>query len=152
MSNLNDLKQYNSKLGRLKRCESKLREHKLKLENYDKLKAATLSDMPTHRDDSECNSIVERSLMSRQDLEKEVLMLELEIAELNSFIVNVDSLLDCVDYRSKWILEAIYKTGLYDKRHKELLHKKYVDDVKIVSYRHFKDIVSEAHRKYNRIK
>ncbi|MFX1296574.1 MAG: hypothetical protein ACFFD2_17175 [Promethearchaeota archaeon] len=101
MNIINALKKYNVKSGELKRLSSKLHEINLKLDNYDKIKAASMNAVPYKWDEDgqikdaevmprgksgEHSSIVEDSVCSREELEDDKLMYEIKVAELNIFL------------------------------------------------------------------
>jgi hypothetical protein len=108
LNNINALKQYNSKAGELKRLNARLKVIDIKLENWDKLKAATVSDMPMYHDNVTGDKVGE-IVASREDLQEERQILELKVAELDCFIINVDTRLNCLKDNFRFILELSYK-------------------------------------------
>lgn len=111
MNIINALKKYNVKNGELKRLNSKYKEINLKLDNWDRLKASTITDMPTHHD-TDNRDKVGNIVISREQLEEDRMLLELKIAELDSLLLEVDSRLDCLKAEYKYILCKVYKDNL----------------------------------------
>lgn len=108
----------------------------IKLENWDKLKAATISDMPTYHDTEHGDKIGE-IVASREELEEDRKRIELDIAELNEWVIDIDSKLQLMKYIDRW-----------------LLTKKYIDNmpIKVITNIYNKKIgISERQTVYNRI-
>lgn len=108
MNIIKKLENYNRKSGELKRLQARLKTLHLQLDNWDRLKAQTITDMPMYHDTEngdKIGDIVER----REELEEQVKDIELSIAKLNEFIIDVDSRLDCLKDNHRFILEKLYK-------------------------------------------
>ena len=148
MSNVNQLKQYMTKKGEYDRLTARLKVINIELENWDKVKAASITDMPTYRDDSENNSIVERSATSREEKELERDRIEYELAKLSEYIIEVDSKLDCLQDNYRFILEQTYK---HNKRFQRIL-KEYNEIFSLVVYDTLVKIKTKAHREFNKLK
>lgn len=151
MNNVNALKQYMTKAGDLKRLQHRLKVIDLKLDNWDKVKAATITDMPAHHDTEHGDKIGD-IVASREELYNERDRIELEVAELNSFIIDIDCKLDLMDYALRWILEKIYKQGYWGNRSKEALHELYVKEIGIMEKNTFRRTVWIARNEFNKIK
>lgn len=151
MANINQLKQYMSKKGEYERLAARLKVVNIELENWDKIKAATITDMPTHRDKSENNSIVERSATTREEKLQEVDRIEYELCKLSEVLIQVDSALDCLEYSYKYLLDSIYKRGLIGKRSREILHKQFCEEVKPISWTHMKELIYRAEKEFKEI-
>lgn len=151
MARIEDLKRYNSKLGELKRLQARMKLIDLKLENWDKLKAATISDMPIHHDTEHGDKIGD-IVASREDLNAEKERIELEIAELNCFIIDVDSRLDQLEYAHSYLLTNMFKLGLIGKRSRPVLHEKYIKDIGIIERQGLSNVIGEAIREFNKLK
>lgn len=151
MANINQLKQYMSKKGEYDRLAARLKVVNIELENWDKIKAGTVTEMPIYRDKSENNSIVERSVTERYEKRLEVDRIEHDLAKLSEEIIQVDSALDCLEYCYKYLLESIYKNGLIGKRSREILHKKFCEEVKPISWTHMKELIYRAEKEYKEI-
>jgi len=144
MTNVNQLKQYMTKKGEYDRLQARLKVINIELENWDKVKAATITDMPTYRDDSENNSIVERSATSREEKELERDRIEYELAKLSEFMIDVDSKLDCLKDNHKFILIRTYKDGYSFKR----ILKEYNTIFELVVEKTLRHIKTKAHKEY----
>ena len=148
MSNINDLKQYNNKKREYKQLEARLKVINIELDNWDKVQASSVTDMPIHHDTDHGDKIGDL-VVSREEKYMECDRLEYELAILSEFIINVDSLLECLEYPYRYLLEKIYKEGLIGKRSYDKLHECYVKDVKIISGQHVRQLSKEAEKKFN---
>lgn len=150
MNNIDYLKQYNSKSRELKKVSNRIKEIDIRLNNWDKLKAATITDMPTHHD-TEHGDKVGDIVAGREELEQERLLLEVQQADLVSYIINVDTLLECLEYRYKYLLSKIYIEGHIGKRHRESLHAMYTKDVKMIERDRLYKLIVIAEKEFNRL-
>jgi hypothetical protein len=154
LNNINALKQYNSKAGELKRLNARLKVIDIKLDNWDKLKAATVSDMPMYHD-TENGDKVGKIVASREDLQEERQRVELEIAELNCFIIDIDTRLDCLGFEHRWLLDKKYRQGIFytyaenrqNKNFYELL-KLYNKEINIIQGKALGKAIREAEKAY----
>lgn len=124
MNIINSLKKYNIKNGELKRLSAKLKVIDLKLENWDKLKASTISDTPIHHD-TEHGDKVGEIVSKREELEEDRKRIELDIAELNSFLIEIDSRLDCLQDNYKFVIEKQYKDNVKFSRIVRMYNEKF---------------------------
>lgn len=145
MNNINLLKQYSIKNSEFKSSIARLNEINTKLENWDKLKASTISDMPSNFIDTKDK--VGLIVSSREELQEEKVVLEIRISELNTFIVNVDSKLDCLQDNHKFILEETYKKFKRFKR----IWKEYNNIFDVVEEITLRKIKTQAHREFLKI-
>jgi len=152
MSNIDLLSQYNNKQRELKRVTSRLNEIRIRLKNdWDKVKAATITDMPTHHD-TEHGDKVGDIVASREELEEEEVFLEIQQSELNSYVINIDSMLDCLEFTHRYLLTKIYKDGLIGKRHREKLYQMFVEDVKPISWKRMSELIICANKEFNELR
>ena len=158
MSNVNQLKQYMTKKGEYDRLQARLKVINIELENWDKVKAATITDMPTYRDDSENNSIVERSATSREEKELERDRIEYELAKLSEILITVDSKLDMLGYEHRWILDKKYRCGYFynyteNRQNKNFyaLLKLYNKEIGIVEGKALGVAIREAEKAYENL-
>lgn len=141
MNIINALKKYNVKAGELKRLTARIRTIDLKLDNWDKLKASSISDMPIHHDNVNGDKIGD-IVVSREQLQIERLAAELRIAELNSFIIDIDSRIDCLDDQHRYVIDKHYRQNTRLCK----VHEKYKEDMEELSYRRIQEIKAEAEK------
>jgi len=147
MSNVNQLKQYMTKKGEYDRLQARLKVINIELENWDKVKAATITDMPTYHD-TEHGDKVGEIVGNRETKELERDRIEYELAKLSEYIIEVDSKLDCLQDNYRFILEQTYK---HNKRFQRIL-KEYNEIFSLVVYDTLVKIKTKAHREFNKLK
>lgn len=126
MNLINALKQYNSKNGELKRLKARLEVIDLRLENWDNLKASSVTDMPIYHD-TENGDKIGAMICKREDLQEDRNRIELEIAELNEFVVSVQTKLDCLNYLDAWLLKRKY----IEKKSNFIIYKEYNEEINV---------------------
>jgi len=143
MSNVNQLKQYMTKKGEYDRLQARLKVINIELENWDKVKAATITDMPTYHD-TEHGDKVGEIVGNRESKELERDRIEYELAKLSEFMIEVDSKLDCLKDNHKFILVRTYKDGYSFKR----ILKEYNTIFELVVEKTLRHIKTKAHKEY----
>jgi hypothetical protein len=147
MTNVNQLKQYMTKKGEYDRLQARLKVINIELGNWDKVKAASITDMPTHHD-TENGDKVGDIVGDRETKELERDRIEYELAKLSEYIIEVDCKLDCLQDNYRFILEQTYK---HNKRFQRIL-KEYNDIFSLVVYDTLVKIKTKAHRELNKLK
>jgi len=157
MTNVNQLKQYMTKKGEYDRLQARLKVINIELENWDKVKAATITDMPTYHD-TEHGDKVGEIVGNRESKELERDRIEYELAKLSEILITVDSKLDMLGYEHRWILDKKYRCGYFynytnNRQNKNFyaLLKLYNKEIGIVEGKALGVAIREAEKAYENL-
>lgn len=120
MNIINALKKYNVKAGELKRLTARLKVIDLKLDNWGIIESNTI------KQDEEILDVVNK----KDDLILERIITEIKIAEINAFLCEIDTRIDCLGHVDKFLINKSFKENLTNDE----LYEEYIKFEKYVEY------------------